>query len=183
MRSGWILGLALTVPLTACGGGPAAPTTGELAADASQVTYDLNLKLTQEGVLKADLFADTAVQRPGETKTDLKNVRLTFFNPGRPPGKMTSRTGEYDQVTGAMTARGKVVLIVPGEGKGMRTITSEELHWDQRGDRIWSTVYTRIVEEGRTMHTEGFTSNTAFTNVQGTNARVEGVQVSGGTAF
>ena len=169
--------------LAACGGAPEAPTTADLAADASQVTYDLNMKLTEEGVPKADLLADTAVTRVGETRTQLKGVRLTFYNPGRAPGKLTSRTGEYDQASGMMIARGNVVLLAPGE-KGMRTIKSEELHWDQRGDRIWSTLATSVEENGETLYTQGFRSNSAFTDVEGTNARTSNVNVGqGGITF
>jgi LPS export ABC transporter protein LptC len=165
--------------LAACKGAPAAPTTADLAADASQVTYRLNMKITEEGVLTADLHADTATTRVGETRTQMKGVRLTFFNPGRAPGKLTSRTGEYDQASSLMIARGNVVLVVPGE-KGMRTIKSEELHWDQRGDRVWSTLATSITENGETLYTQGFNSNSAFTDVQGSNARSSGVKVGGG---
>src|SRR5215213_5377679 len=169
--------------LAACGRAPMNPGTGAIDAEASQVTYGMNMKVTENGVMKADLFADTAITPVGETRTQLKRVKLTFFNPGEPPGKLTSKTGEYDQTSGAMIARGDVVLIVPGE-KGMRTIRSEELHWDQKGDRVWSTVTTSITEQGQTLVTQGFTSNAKFTNVQGNNARVTGVKVGeGGIRF
>jgi LPS export ABC transporter protein LptC len=179
-----ILALAAISALTAaCGPAPTNPGTGEIEADASQVTYDMHMRVTEAGVLKADLNADTAITPVGETKTQLRVVRLTFFNPGKPPGKLTSKSGEYEQNTGVMIARGNVVLIVPGD-KGMRTIKSEELHWDQKGDRVWSTVRTSITEEGQTLVTQGFTSNSNFTNVSGTNATVSGVRVGeGGIRF
>lgn len=179
-----ILAIAtLTALGAACGPAPTNPTTGTIDADASQVTYDMNMRVTENGVLKADLFADTAVTPVGETRTQMKKVRLTFFNPGEPPSKLTSKTGEYDQQSGAMIARGNVILIVPGD-KGSRTIKSEELHWDQRSDRVWSTLVTSITEAGQTLVTQGFTSNAKFTNVQGNNARVTGVQVGeGGIRF
>ncbi len=174
---------SITALAAACGPAPTNPTTGAIEADASQVTYDMNMRVTENGVLKADLFADTAITPVGETRTQMKKVRLTFFNPGEPPSKLTSKTGEYDQVSGAMIARGDVVLIVPGD-KGLRTIKSEELHWDQRADRVWSEKVTSITESGQTLVTQGFTSNAKFTNVQGNNARVTGVQVGeGGIRF
>jgi LPS export ABC transporter protein LptC len=179
-----ILAIAtLTALGAACGPVPTNPTTGTIDADASQVTYGMNMRVTENGILKADLFADTAVTPVGETRTQMKKVRLTFFNPGEPPSKLTSKTGEYDQVSGAMIARGNVILIVPGD-KGSRTIKSEELHWDQRSDRVWSEKVTSITESGQTLVTQGFTSNAKFTNVQGNNARVTGVQVGeGGIRF
>ncbi|HEX2203499.1 MAG TPA: LPS export ABC transporter periplasmic protein LptC [Longimicrobium sp.] len=166
-----------------CGPSPAGSATGEIAADASQVTYQLKLKITEEGVLKADLMADTAVTPVGETRTQLQGVKLTFFNPGQAPGKLTSKTGEYDQASGLMIARGDVVLLTPGE-KGMRTIKSEELHWDQKGDRVWSEKETSIEENGQTLITQGFTSNSRFTQVSGNNAKTGAVQVGeGGIRF
>ncbi|MFL5386676.1 MAG: hypothetical protein ACJ8GN_29605, partial [Longimicrobiaceae bacterium] len=61
---------------------------------------------------------------------------------------------------------------------------SEELFWDQKGDRVWSEKETTIEENGQTLITDGFTSNAAFTNVQGTNGRVKGVKVGeGGIRF
>ena len=43
---------------------------------------------------------------------------------------------------------------------------------------------TSIAEQGQTLVTKGFTSNAKFTNVQGTDARVTGVQVGeGGVRF
>ena len=173
-----MLGIAL---LAACGAEPAGPAIAE--TNSNQVTVGMNLKISEAGRLKADLYSDTAVTPEGETRSQLKKVRLTFYEPGRQPSRLTSRTGEYDQTTGMMTARGNVVLITQGD-KGMRTIKSEELHWDQRGDRVWSEKSTTIVENGQTLISDGFTSNSAFTNVQGKNAVVQGVKVgSGGISF
>jgi LPS export ABC transporter protein LptC len=173
----WTSTLAL-VALAACGGEPAGPSVA-VDANSNQVTIGMNLKISEAGRLKADLYADTAVTPEGETKSQLKKVRLTFFEPGRQPSRLTSRTGDYDQSNGQMTARGDVVLITQGD-KGMRTIRSEELHWDQRADRVWSERETTILENGQTLISDGFTSNSAFTNVQGKNGRVTGVKVGNG---
>jgi LPS export ABC transporter protein LptC len=168
--------------LAACGGGPSGPAVA-VDANSNQVTVGMNLKITEAGRMKADLFADTAVTPEGETRSQLKRVRLTFFEPGRAPSRLTSRTGEYDQSNGMMTARGDVVLITQGD-KGQRTIKSEELHWDQRGDRVWSERETQVEEAGRTFWTQGFNSDSRFTNVQGTNGRSSGVRVGeGGIRF
>lgn len=160
----------------------AVPVAGDVSSN--QVTVGMHLKITEEGRTKADLYADTAVTPAGETRSQLTRVRLTFFNPGKAPSKLTSKTGEYDQESGEMTSRGNVILITPGD-KGMRTIKSEELHWDQRGDYVWSDKLTTIVENGQTLISKGgFTSNSAFTNVTGRDAVVTGVRVGqGGITF
>lgn len=159
----------------ACKEAPAGPAVA-VDANSNEVTVGMRLKITEAGLLKADLTADTAVTPAGQTQTQLTRVHLLFYEPGRKPSDLTSKTGEYDQQNAMMTARGHVVLVTQGD-KGMRTITTEELHWDQRGDRVWSTVETTIVEGGQTLISEGFTSNSAFTSVQGRNPRVKGVRV------
>jgi LPS export ABC transporter protein LptC len=140
----------------------------------------MNLKLTEGGVLKADVYGDTAYQRPGNPDvTELRNVKLTFYDEqGKKPGTLTSKTGDYDVRTGIMVARGNVVLITYDEKGVKRTIRSEELHYDQRGDRVWSERETTVEKQGESFRSEGFTSDTRFTNVQGKNARSTGVRVN-----
>jgi LPS export ABC transporter protein LptC len=170
-----VLLTASSLVAAACRQAPAGPAVA-VDANSNQVTVGMRLKITEAGNPKADLTADTAVTPAGQSNTQLTKVHLVFYEPGRKPSDLTSKTGEYDQQNGMMTARGHVILVTQGD-KGMRTITTEELHWDQRGDRVWSTVETTIVEGGQTLISEGFTSNSAFTNVQGKNPRVKGVRV------
>ena len=177
-----VLGMLLMgAALAACEGAPApsGPVTAD--ADPTQRTYGMNLKLTENGVLKADLYGDTAYTRPNTDVTELKGVRLTFFDSeGKKPGKLTSKTGEYDARTGIMVARGNVVLITHNDRGQERIIRSEELHYDQRGDRVWSDRETIIDEAGRHAVTDGFTSDTRFTNMRGKNAKSTGIRVNAG---
>ena len=170
--------LAASSALAACG---APAPSGPVAADAdpTQRTYGMNLKLTENGVLKADVYGDTAFQRPHTEVTEIRNVHLTFYDQqGAKPGTLTSKTGEYDARTGIMVARGSVVLVTHNEKGEKRTIRSEELHYDQRGDRVWSERETQVEENGETLVSDGFTSDTRFTNIRGRNARTTGVRVN-----
>lgn len=173
----WMLAMAA---LAACEQPqPSGPVAND--ADSSQRTYGMNLKLSEGGVLKADLYGDTAFQRPGNANvTELRNVRLTFYDAqGKKPGTLTSKTGEYDVNTGIMVARGSVVLITHNDRGEKRTIRGEELSYDQRGDRVWSERETLVQEaDGRTLVTQGFTSDTRFTNIQGQNSKTTGVRVN-----
>jgi LPS export ABC transporter protein LptC len=173
--------LAVCAALAACEAPPAA--SGPVAADAdpTQRTYGMNLKLTENGILKADLYGDTAFTKPNTEVTELKGVKLTFYDSqGKKPGKLTSRTGEYDARTGIMIARGNVVLVTHNDKGEERIIKSEELHYDQRGDRVWSDRETIIDEAGRHAVTDGFTSDTRFTNMRGKNAKSTGIRVNAG---
>lgn len=173
----WIVGLMV---LAACEPAPVSSAPVADDADASQRTYGMNLKLSESGVLKADLYGDTAFQRPGNADvTELRNVRLTFYDQaGTKPGVLTSKTGDYDVRTGIMVARGNVVLITYDEKGAKRTIRTEELHYDQRGDRVWSDRETFVEKQGESFTSSKFTSDTRFTNIQGENAKSSGVQVN-----
>ncbi|HEX2206081.1 MAG TPA: LPS export ABC transporter periplasmic protein LptC [Longimicrobium sp.] len=171
--------LLMCAALAACKGAPAASGPVAADADATQRTYGMNLKLTENGILKADLYGDTAYTRPNTEVTELRGVNLTFYDSeGKKPGKLTSRTGEYDARTGIMVARGNVVLITVNDKGEQRIIKSEELHYDQRGDRVWSDRETIIDEAGRHAVTDGFTSDTRFTNMRGKNAKSTGIRVN-----
>jgi LPS export ABC transporter protein LptC len=177
-----VLGIvAVCAALAACKAAPAASGPVAANADDTQRTYGMNLKLTENGILKADLYGDTAFTRPNTEVTELKGVKLTFFDSeGKKPGKLTSRTGEYDARTGIMIARGGVVLITQNDKGQERIIKSEELYYDQRGDRVWSDRETIIDEPGRHAVTDGFTSDTRFTNMRGKNAKTTGIRVNAG---
>jgi LPS export ABC transporter protein LptC len=180
MRSGaWMLGMGIALAACETPPTPAAPTVAE--ADDTQRTYGMNLKLTEGGVLRADLYGDTAFTRPNTQVTELRGVKLTFYDDqGKKPGKLTSKTGEYDATTGIMVARGNVVLVTHNDRGEERIIKSEELHYDQRGDRVWSDRETIIDEPGRHGVSDGFTSDTRFTNMRGKNARSTGIRVNAG---
>ncbi|MDB4948596.1 MAG: hypothetical protein JWM27_1245 [Gemmatimonadetes bacterium] len=181
------LSIAAALALGACRQPVQQPQKHDAAADvsSSQVLYGMHFRMTHEGLLKADLNSDTATMRPGDPKVDLKGVRLDFFDEvGKPSGHLTSRTGEFDQGTNAMIARGGVVLVMRGD-KGPRTVHTEELHYDQRGDRVWSEQATTMEQEGKTYHGTSFQSNTKFSNltVQSLTTSGAGVQAGGQLSF
>lgn len=180
-----VFGAVLAVLLAAACGrqDPAQPAV--LDVEHQQVMYGMNLKLSEGGILKADLYADTAFTRPGSSLTEMRGVTLTFFDEnGENPGKLTSATGEYDQGSGVMIARGRVVLVVPHDDGGTRTIRTEELHYDQNGDAVWSQVPTSIEQKDGTFYAQSFSSDTRFTSIRGADGRSSGVRVGdGGVRF
>lgn len=177
---------ALLLALAACGAAAEAPVAAAPAeTDPRQVTVGMEMTLTEAGRPKVDLEADTAFSRPGESRTELRRLRLVFHHPepGRTPSRLTARSGDYDPQSAVMVARGDVVLVTQGD-EGPRTIRTQELHFDQRGDRVWSDVETSITENGETLITQNFVSNSRFTNISGTDARSGRVRVGeGGLRF
>jgi len=178
------LSLALLASAALAAGGcakdapPPTATTAEVTA--SQVMYNLHQRITKLGVLKVDLHGDTATTMPNDPHVQLKGVRLKFYDEtGKLAGNVTSRTGEYDMATSAMIARGNVLMILNG-AQGKRTIKTEELYYDQRGDKVWSDKPTTMIENGQTYHGTSFTSNTGFTNLTVQNLTTSGMNPNGG---
>lgn len=178
-----LLALALAAagcrpPTTEAEGKAKAADPVESSAD--QIFYGLRHKVTAEGVRKADLFSDTAFTRPNDPKVQLRGVRLSFFDAtGAQNGTLTSRTGEYDMNGGEMIARGNAVLVLQ-EKDGPRTVRTDELHYDQKADRVWSDKQTTVEQNGKTITSQTFTSDTRFQVVRGTNARSNEIPVQGG---
>lgn len=168
--------------LAACGketGTAPAGSQAAIEASADQIIYGMRHRVTTEGVRKADLRSDTAFTRPGDPVVRLKRVRLVFFDEnGRQTGELTSKTGEYNLGAGTMIARGNAVLALNGP-KGPRIIETEELHYEQRADRVWSDKATTMKEAGQTYRGNSFTSDTKFQNVTVQQLTTSGIPTQG----
>lgn len=170
----------LGAALAACTESGAAPkrvaTEPEMTAD--QVMYGVNHVMTQNGVRTAVLVSDSAYVQMDSGLLDLLGVSLTFFNEqGQERGKLTSRTGEYDRRTGAMTSRGDVVLVLTGPKP--RTIRGEELHFDLQADRIWSEKPVVMTEGEVTVQGSTLESDLQFRNVKLGQGSTSGVPLKG----
>lgn len=177
--------VAALAGLPACEKETTVPTRSDPLAErrVDQVLYDLKHVMTNQGVRKANLHADTAYFRDSDTRVDMKGVRLEFFDEatGAVSGTLTSREGEYDTRSGAMMARGEAVLLLRGP-EGERKIESEELNYDLDSDRVWSEKPTVMREGGKTVRGTSFESDTRFQNVTVQAAKVSGVEASDGSA-
>ncbi len=180
--------LLLALPaLAACKGSSTEPAARgkqpDVEVTSDQIIYGMRYKMSSGGIRSADLFGDTAYTKPGDTRVSLKGVRLSFYDKnGNKTGDLNSRQGEYDTRGGVMVARGNVVLILTGE-KGPRTVKTEELHYDAAGDKVWSDKPTTLTEDGQTYRGQGFTSNTAFTNLTVQQLKTSGIETKGGMRF
>lgn len=133
-----------------------------LQFDADGVVFQMTHRFTQEGVLQAMVMADTAIQWHDSTAVALRVVNLRVFDEdGSERAHVTSRSGTLDTRTEQMTAQGDVVLVIPAEN---RTIESQELHYDPRGERIWSDSSFVMHHQGRVLRGRSFTSDLEFRN-------------------
>jgi LPS export ABC transporter protein LptC len=156
--------IALLVGVSACGGptGPVNEQYESLPAD--QVTFGVEHTITVSGVRQALLRSDTVLMYNDSSMVHLRGVNLDIYTEdGALRATLTSLSGELDNSTRRMIARGNVVLVV--QGPQGRTVWTEELHYDPQQKRIWSDVRTRTrTARGDELTGDGFTSDEQFQN-------------------
>jgi LPS export ABC transporter protein LptC len=173
-----LLALALVIALgAACDTKKQPPVAAHspLADSADQVMYGARFRLTDAGISRALLLADTAYFFDDNTRTELENVNTTFFNStGAKDAVLTSRRGTYNSRTSNMVAR-KDVLVVSEDG---RRLTTSELIYNQQRNEISSDSAFVMTEPNRRIQGIGFRSDPNMNNIQilkGASGVVKGV--------
>ncbi len=160
-----------------CGGTETPTFTLSTADSADQVFFGLEHNLTLDGVLRANVRADTAYFYQETQRADLKGVEVIFYSPtGQETSRLTSREGSYDWRTGNMEARGDVVAVTP-DG---RRLTTSILRYDRASNRIAGPAPFVFDAPDRHLEGDGFTSDPDFRNVVTTRprrGRIEGERV------
>ena len=159
-----VVGGLLYFAVAACNGATGPVTTNYESLPADQVMYGMEHNVSKGGIRSALLKADTAFMYDDSSSIQLRVVNLDVFDEhGAVRAELTSRTGELDQNTNRMVARGNVVLVVTGENG--RTIYTEELHYDPNQKQIWSDVKIRqVFPDGRENTADSFRSDDQFRN-------------------
>jgi LPS export ABC transporter protein LptC len=141
---------------------PVVPTT-PLADSADQIMYRARSVLTDRGVQRADLLADTAYFFDENTRIEMRQVNTTFFRPtGAKNAVLTARQGTYNTRLGNMEARGNVVVV----SEDGRRLTTEQLRYDQQKNEISSDSAFVFTETGRRLEGVGFTSDPDMTRMR-----------------
>jgi LPS export ABC transporter protein LptC len=134
-----------------------------LADSADQVMYGARFRLTDAGISRALLLADTAYFFDDNTRVELEKVNTTFFNStGAKDAVLTSRRGTYNSRTSNMVAR-KDVLVVSEDG---RRLTTSELVYNQQRNEISSDSAFVMTEPNRRIAGVGFRSDPNMNNIQ-----------------
>lgn len=146
-----------------------APLTNAGSADsADQIFFGLKHNLTLDGVLRAELEADTAFFYQVTQRADLRGVHVRFFSPaGERTSDLTAREGTYEWRTGNMEARGNVVAVTP-DG---RRLTTTVLRYDRATNQISGPAAFVFDGPDRHLEGDGFTSDPDFRNVATTRPR------------
>jgi LPS export ABC transporter protein LptC len=160
-----VIAMALALGTSGCKSNKATPpisTRSALADSAGQVMYGARFNLTDQGVMHAQLVADTAYFFDDNTRVEMMHVNSTFFTTvGVKSAVLTARRGTYHTNTGQMVARGNVAV----NSEDGRHLTSEELKYDQSRNEISSDSAFVITEPDRRLAGIGFTSDPNLQNV------------------
>lgn len=158
-------GAALAAAAAACNEvqEPPVAATGALADSADQIILGAHQYITDRGVLRAELDADTAFVFSEGTRIELRRVNTTFFNgTGSKNATLTSREGTYNTQIGQMEAR-KNVVVVSVDG---RRLTTEQLRFSEQANLITSDSAFTATQGARTLQGVGFESDPDMINVR-----------------
>ncbi len=158
-----LLALAGLAGIAGCGGGAGHPTATVQAPDsADQVLVGFSHYLTDNGVRRSRVDADTALFFEDTQLTLLRHVRAVFFDStGAEVSTLTADSAAYRWQDGSMNAGGQVVLVAP-DGRRLQTT---RIRYEQPTNLI-TTDQHFILDRG-TEHLEGdgFRADPDFRNV------------------
>src|SRR6266540_3808382 len=155
--------LVFNAVLVSCKSGTPVTATQAVLDSADQVLLGMSHYVTESGVLRARVRADTAYFFSNTQRAELRNVHVTFYDlTGKATSTLTSKEGTHHWRTGDMEARGNVILIRNSDGATLRT---EVMDYDQVGNEVSSDKSFVWDEPGRHVEGDGFTSDPEFKKI------------------
>jgi LPS export ABC transporter protein LptC len=135
-------------------------TTAVIPDSADQIIFGGRIFLTDQGVSKGVLLADTVLTYDEGTRMELRRVNVTFYTSvGLKDGVLTARAGTYNSRLSRLDARGDVV-VVRNDGK---RLSSPQLVYDQVRNQIFTDSAFVLNEPSRTFTGLGFESDPQLT--------------------
>jgi LPS export ABC transporter protein LptC len=147
----------------ACSPAGVRPATESVVADsADQVMYRMSTKITNEGVLRSHVEADTAFMYQRSQTMDLRHFTAQLLDEkGNLKSTLTADRGLYITYSNKLDARGHVVVTTVDGQK----IQSEHLIYDKQANQV--TIDTAFVYDSKKGQLTGncMKSDIDFTNV------------------
>jgi LPS export ABC transporter protein LptC len=161
--------LAALVLSAACQERGIAPPVTQTAADsADQILFGLMHYVTEEGIKRSLVEADTAYLYDATQTAELKKVKVTFYDEnGGVSSVLTANEGTYFQQSGGMTARGNVI----GTSPDGRTLRTTELRYEPNSKKVSTEKAFTFMRNGNLLAGDGFVSDVDFTNIVVTRPR------------
>lgn len=134
----WIVaGVVFIVAVASCRKSTQPPVVGgpSLADSAEQVLFDVHSILTDQGVKRGDMYADTVYVFNDQTRFVMRRVRSTFnTEAGAPNGSLKGDRGTYDLRAHILEGFGNVVVTsVDG-----RRLESNHLKYSESQNQVTS---------------------------------------------
>lgn len=129
-------------------------TAASILDSADQVAFNSRTLVTDAGLLRAEIFADTTLFLEQNTRIAMRVVQGDFFNAqGSKDATMTADRADYDARIGSMDAYGNVIVTsVDG-----RVLKSPMLRYDSRQNQILSdSAFVLTEPDGKEMRGVGF---------------------------
>jgi LPS export ABC transporter protein LptC len=165
VRVALVVGIFTIVGVGACSSKKQPPVASHspLADSADQVMYGARFNLTDKGLQRAQLQADTAYFFEDNTRIELEPVHTTFFTAtGAKDAVLTAQRGTYNSRTTGMIARNNVVVVT----EDGRRLTTPELRYNQQANQISSDSPFVMTEPNRRLEGIGFRSDPNMKNIQ-----------------
>jgi LPS export ABC transporter protein LptC len=146
----------------ACNSKTEVPIDSTFVVDsADQIMWPVKFSLTDGGVRRVNVEADTAYLFDNSMRIELRRVHATFYSTtGIRNSVLTSRRGTANTLTANVIARGNVVLT----GDDGRRLTTEELIYDQGANEISSDSAFVLTQPDRRIEGIGFRSDLEMKN-------------------
>ena len=161
-----LLSCAAAIPVVAaCSNQQTPPVVQEsfLPDSAEQMMFGVTFHLTDQGVRRAAVKAETTLLYNQATRAELKRVNTIFYTAtGEQQATLTAREGTYVIRLQTMEARGNVI-VVSTDGRKLET---EQLKYDPARNEITSdSAFTLTREDGVTQGI-GFISDPEMTTIR-----------------
>jgi LPS export ABC transporter protein LptC len=154
--------LALAV-LSGCEESGARPTTTIEAPDsADQVLEGFSHYVTNDGIRRSRVEADTAYFYEGTQVTNLTNLKVTFYDlKGAESSTLTAKRGVYRWQDGSMEANDQVQVVSP-DGRKLKT---QAIRYDNAANTISTNVHFTFDRGSEHLEGNSFRSDPDFKNV------------------
>jgi len=168
MRQRHVVALALVAAaaLAACGRQGSAPpvATNSLADSAEQVMLKVRTLLTDGGVQRGELFADSAYIFDNSTRFELRKVRATFnTSTGVKDGTLSAKRGRYNTSQQLLEGFGDAVVTASSG----RKLSSPHLRYNIGMNEVSSdSAFTAVQSDGTVVSGVGFRADPQLTRVQ-----------------
>ncbi|MDB4905708.1 MAG: hypothetical protein JWO05_492 [Gemmatimonadetes bacterium] len=157
MRIRLLAAAALTIASAACSKAARTPVArGTMADSAEQVLLGVKTVITDRGLKRGDMTADTAFVFEDQTRYVFRVIKVIFNDAtGAPNGTMEAKRGLYSLRTQVLEGFGDVVVTTT-DG---RRLTSNHLRYNQAANEISSDSAFTLVAGDRIQKGVGFRSD------------------------